>query len=55
MEQLKQILSEQFKKVHKYRMDFNNPKTFNEKINWLKIYDRKTVYTTMVDKYEVKT
>lgn len=40
-------------KLHK-RLDFNNPKTFNEKIQWLKIYDRKPVYTTMVDKYEAK-
>ena len=44
----------------KYRMKFKkklnlkNPKTFNEKIQWLKLYDRKDIYTTMVDKYEVK-
>ena len=31
-----------------------NPQTFNEKLQWLKIYDRKPIYTTMVDKYEVK-
>ena len=36
------------------RLDLKNPKTFNEKINWLKLYDRKDIYTTMVDKYEVK-
>lgn len=30
------------------------PETFNEKIQWLKLYDRKPVYTTMVDKYEAK-
>lgn len=28
--------------------------TFNEKLQWLKLYDRKDIYTTMVDKYEVK-
>jgi len=33
---------------------FNNPKTFNEKIQWLKLYDRKDIYTTMVDKNAVK-
>ena len=30
------------------------PKTFNEKLQWLKLHDRKPIYTTMVDKYEVK-
>ncbi len=36
------------------KLDLNNPKTFNEKIQWLKLYDRKNIYTTMVDKYLVK-
>lgn len=36
------------------RMNFTNPETFNEKLQWLKLYDRKTIYTTMVDKYAVK-
>lgn len=36
------------------RLDLKNPKTFYEKLNWLKIYDRKPVYTTMVDKLAVK-
>ncbi|MGL6294666.1 ATP-grasp fold amidoligase family protein [Eubacterium aggregans] len=30
-----------------------NPKTFNEKLQWLKLHDRKPEYTTMVDKYAV--
>ena len=36
------------------KLDFNNLKTFNEKLQWLKLYDRKDIYTNMVDKYEVK-
>ena len=36
------------------KLDLKNPQTFNEKLQWLKLYDRKTIYTTMVDKYEVK-
>ena len=36
------------------KIDLTNPKTFNEKLQWLKLYDRKDIYTTMVDKYEVK-
>ena len=35
-------------------IDWKNPKTFTEKIQWLKIYNRKPEYTTMVDKYAVK-
>lgn len=49
----KQCLEILFKKNLGYKLDLNNPKTFNEKLQWLKLYDRKPVYTTMVDKYEV--
>lgn len=35
-------------------LDLENPKTFNEKLQWLKLYDRKPIYTSMVDKYEAK-
>ncbi len=34
--------------------NLKNPKTFNEKLNWLKLYDRKPEYSQMVDKYEAK-
>lgn len=37
-----------------YWPDFDEPKTFNEKLNWLKLYDRKPEYTCMVDKYAVR-
>lgn len=36
------------------RLDLKHPQTFNEKLQWLKIYDRRPEYTTMVDKYAVK-
>ena len=36
------------------KLDLSNPKTFNEKLQWLKLYDRNPEYTKMVDKYEVK-
>ena len=36
------------------KLNLNNPKTFNEKLQWLKLYDRKLEYTKMVDKYEAK-
>lgn len=35
-------------------LDLKNPQTFNEKIQWLKLYNRKPEYTMMVDKYAVK-
>ena len=34
--------------------DLKNPKTFNEKLQWLKLYNRNPEYTCMVDKYEAK-
>lgn len=36
------------------KLNLKNPQTFNEKLQWLKLYDRKPIYTTMVDKYEAK-
>lgn len=37
-----------------YWMDFDNPKTFNEKLQWLKVYGFRSEYTQMVDKYAAK-
>ena len=36
------------------RLNLKNPKSFNEKLQWLKLYDRRPEYVTMVDKYAVK-
>lgn len=38
----------------KKRLNLNNPQTFNEKIQWLKLHDRNPEYTAMVDKYDAK-
>lgn len=35
-------------------LDLDDPKTMNEKLQWLKLYDRKPEYTSMVDKILVK-
>lgn len=35
-------------------LNLKDPKTFNEKLQWLKLYDRKPEYTMMVDKYRVR-
>lgn len=37
-----------------YSMDIDHPRTFAEKIAWLKLYCRDDLYTTLVDKYLVK-
>lgn len=34
--------------------DLKNPKTYNEKMQWLKLHDRKSIYTQMVDKYAMR-
>jgi hypothetical protein len=36
------------------RLDLKSPETFNEKLQWIKLYDRKPEYTQMADKYEVR-
>lgn len=36
-------------------LNLKNPRTYNEKLQWLKLYDRNPIYTKMVDKYEVKS
>lgn len=33
---------------------FDNPKSFNEKLQWLKLYDRNPDYVKLVDKFEVR-
>lgn len=48
------FLKNRFKKIMGYPLDLKNPQTFNEKLQWLKLHVRKPIYTTMVDKYEVK-
>lgn len=37
-----------------YPVDLKDPTTFCEKLQWLKLYNRKPEYTQMVDKYWVK-
>lgn len=36
------------------KLNLKNPSTFNEKLQWLKLYDRNPLYTKLVDKYEVR-
>jgi len=36
------------------KLDLEHPVTFNEKLQWLKLHDRKEIYHTMVDKYAAR-
>ena len=49
-----EYLSKEFKLNFGREINWDTPQTFNEKLQWLKIYDRRSIYTTMVDKIEVK-
>lgn len=37
-----------------YKLNLKNPKTYNEKLQWLKLHDRNPAYTQMVDKFAVR-
>lgn len=50
----KQFLQWKFRLMMGQKLNLKNPKTFNEKLQWLKLYNRQPEYTTMVDKYTVK-
>ena len=36
------------------RLNLDSPQTYNEKIQWLKLYNQKNIYAEMVDKYKGK-
>lgn len=50
----KEYLERKFECCMGKTLDLDSPQTFNEKLQWLKLYDRKSEYTVMVDKYKVR-
>ena len=50
----KKYLKILFKYLMGKECNFDNPQTYSEKLQWLKIYDRNPLYTQLVDKYEVR-
>ncbi len=50
----KMFLKLRYRLVFDKKLNLKTPKLFNEKIQWLKLYDRKDIYTMMVDKIEAK-
>lgn len=49
-----EFLKKVFPKYMGYPLDLENPKTFSEKLQWLKVNYRNPIQTVMVDKYEAK-
>ena len=47
-------LKEKFYNQVGYELNLENPQTFNEKINWMKLFYRNDLMTRIVDKYEFK-
>lgn len=47
-------LKKEFKVRMGKELNLKKPQTFNEKLQWLKLYDRNPEYTMMVDKYAAK-
>ncbi|MCQ2304427.1 MAG: glycosyl transferase [Bacteroidales bacterium] len=43
-----------WKQITGKEIDLDNPQTYNEKLQWLKLYDRNPLYTLLVDKFRVK-
>lgn len=49
-----EYLSKLWRGLNGYDLNWDNPKNYTEKLQWLKIYDRRPEYTKMVDKAEAK-
>lgn len=50
----KAYLKLKFRLIMGRKLDLKRPATFNEKLQWLKLYNRREEYTMMVDKYLVR-
>jgi hypothetical protein len=48
------FLKRKFKINQGYELDLENPRTLNEKLQWLKIHDRKDFHTTYADKFAAR-
>lgn len=50
----KMVIKRDFKKKLGYKPNLQTPQTLNEKLNWMKLYDRERWYTFYADKYAVR-
>ena len=47
-------LEHRYKRLMGKKLNLDPPVTYNEKLNWLKLYDRNPLYTRLADKYAVR-
>ena len=47
-------LDQSFRAIQKRPLDLNNPKTFTEKLQWIKIFDATPIKSRLADKYFVR-
>ena len=50
----KTYLSLMYRECFGTKINWENPRSFSEKLQWIKLNDRKDIYSAMVDKYESK-
>lgn len=43
-----------YKLKTRHKLNLDNPQRYTEKLQWLKLYDRKDIYTNYADKYKVR-
>ena len=48
------FIKREYELVTGKKLNLKNPETFNEKLQWLKLHNRRPKYSLMVDKYEAK-
>lgn len=53
-EQYQGILADMFEKKFQYRLNWNNLKTYSEKMQWEKLYHKDPLKTELSDKYKVR-
>lgn len=51
----KAFLKMRYRMLFSKKLNLHNPTTFNEKLQWLKLYNRQPNHINMVDKYNVKS
>ncbi len=49
------LIKKTFKDEYGFDIDLEHPKTFSEKLQWIKLNDHKEIYHTMADKYDCKS
>ena len=50
----RKYLELRYKMIAGRDLNLDNPKSFDDKLQWLKLYDHNPFYSTIVDKYEAK-